>query len=426
MRKQVITNFVSKDGKVKACGEYCLSKEAVVEFNTITMVEGSLLNRDDTNHQKTINIGGVDRMRISSQCIKRPIRKSIAGEAGNTRRITYLVRKAIGFDTFSEEEWDLVDNFVFDFVGDKEKDGNKKAYKTKGAHYISSEELSAICSFILEHKEDILHPSKESKASFAKAIASFKTALVMGTPMNSEVALCGRMETAGFVHEVESALYINHQFSVDAFQNESDFFVASEDAKVMDTEDKRWGTNQESAIPGESDINSNTLYGWAAIDVTTLIANLSIGRDISNPDVQQFVLGEARRMVRDFAMAYVNIRPTAKQASCATFTRPELAYLTIGDRNEVAKRTYGNVYNKPVEPSYNDGVAKVAVDRLAKYISSDKFGSDNYEGRYWVENNEARNFPQELGIEEGLGYKEVVEKIDEVLASIKFFEVDAE
>lgn len=425
MKRQAITNFVNENGKVKVEGKYALSKEAVIEFNTITMVEASLLNRDDTNHQKTINIGGVDRMRISSQCIKRPIRKSIAGDAENTRRITYLVREKIGVDTFSEDEWDKVDAFVFGFIETKEKEDGKKASKsckTKGAHYISNEELNAICSFICEHKDEILNDEK--KKEFSKEVENFKVALVMSTPMSSEVALCGRMETSGFVHETQSALYITHQFSVDAFHNESDFFVANEDVKVMDVEDKRWGNNQESAIPGDSDINSNTLYGWAAIDVTTLISNLCVGRDISNPDVQQFVIDEAKRMVREFAFSFVNVRPAAKQVSCATFTRPELAYVTVGDKRKVSKHTYGNIYNKPVEPDYNEGVAKKAVTMLAEHISNDKFGENEYEERFWVENGEKRNFSEDLRINEDASYKLAVDKIEEIVGSIKFERVE--
>lgn len=436
----MVNNFVVNNGKRTLEGKYELSVRPRIEFNTLTMVEASLLNRDDANSQKSIVVGGVSRMRISSQCLKRPIRKAITNDAMNTRRISYLVLEDFKDDNLTDEEVNKIEAFVFYFLGEEQKDysSENEDRKTKKAYYVSEEELRAILLFVRGHKDEILSAElkaldskkkkkdgEEKKAyNFKEVFADgevekFKTALVMDTPMSSEVALCGRMETSGVLHETESAVHIAHAFSTDELSNDFDFFSANEDVKIFDVSEKRWGTNQESMIPGESNINSNTLYSYARLDVGVLIDNLCIGRDISNPEVQEFVKKEAIRMATEFAWAFVEIRPTAKQASCATYTRPDLAYVTIGDA--VPSVSYGNIYNKPVSYYKNKSVMENSIERLQNELEANCFNRNKYIGRYWVEpGRKDVTFSEKLGIDTGKTYEDVVNEIANVINSVTF------
>ena len=437
----MVNNFVVNNGKRTLEGKYELSVRPRIEFNTLTMVEASLLNRDDANKQKSVVVGGVSRMRISSQCLKRPIRKAIANDAMNTRRISYLVLEEFANDGLTDEEAGKIESFVFYFLGEAHKDYDNEGEdkKTKKAYYVSEEELRAILMFIRNHKDEILSAElkeveskkkkkdgeeKEKAYNFKEIFADgevekFKTALVMDTPMSSEVAICGRMETSGVLHETEAAVHIAHAFSTDELSNEFDFFSANEDVKILDVEEKRWGTNQESIIPGESDINSNTLYSYARLDVGVLIDNLCIGRDISKPEVQEFVKKEAVRMATEFAWAFVEVRPTAKQSSCATYTRPDLAYVTIGDA--VPSISYGNVYNKPVSYYKNKSVMEHSIERLQNELEANCFNRNKYIGRYWVEpGRKDVVFSENLGIETKKTYADVVSEIADVINSVTF------
>ena len=76
----------------------------LIEIHMIQNHSPSNLNRDDLGAPKTCIFGGVTRARISSQCLKRSIRRSVAFEdafrqAGllgtRTKRLPGLVHKAL-------------------------------------------------------------------------------------------------------------------------------------------------------------------------------------------------------------------------------------------------------------------------------------------------------------------------------------------
>src|SRR5262245_52235901 len=52
-----------------------------IQVHTLTVYAPSNLNRDDTGRPKTAKFGGVERLRISSQALKRAIRTSEAFKA---------------------------------------------------------------------------------------------------------------------------------------------------------------------------------------------------------------------------------------------------------------------------------------------------------------------------------------------------------
>lgn len=428
----MIDNYVkNNDENIILEGRYELSMRPRIEFNTLTTVEASLLNRDNTNQQKTIIVGGVPRMRLSSQCIKRPISRAITDDAFNTRRVTYKIREILGTNFLNcDDEWDKVDAFVIRLVEgtssdagakqEKGKKGEKKGTKkTNNAHLLSMREINTICNFIEAHKTDIIAGKVKSEEE-----EKLKTELVIATPMSSRVALCGRMETSGVTHETDSAVKLAHQFSVDAYNFENDYFVASEDIKISDISEKRWGTNAEAAIPGDTDINSNTLYGYSCLDVGILVDNLAIGNDISNMDVQKAIKEEAKRLVKEWSWGFVEIRPEAKQASAATYTRPTLAYITIGDR--VCNISYGDIYCKVVANTASKSVMDVAIERFRNALETDEFNRNEYIGRYWVERTDCKkeDFSEELNITTNMSYKDVVNRICSVIDTIEFVKIN--
>ena len=54
-----------------------MKKYPVIEFHILQSFPVSCLNRDDVGAPKTVVIGGVERLRVSSQCWKRSVRLAL-------------------------------------------------------------------------------------------------------------------------------------------------------------------------------------------------------------------------------------------------------------------------------------------------------------------------------------------------------------
>lgn len=423
MKNNVIDNFVlNEEGKPEKKGSFVLSRVPIVDFNILQTVGGSLLNRDDSNRQKTLTIGGVPRMRISSQCWKHVIRKYMDDETVNTRRLTFLLRKELAHLNLTDKDFDKIDKFVIKKYLNDDVDEEKKSKKTKRAHYVSMSEVAGIADFVEEHIAEILSGEDISKAMAAKKIA---TVLTAGLSINK--ALFGCMATEAYIRSVNGAAQVSQSFSVDAYMNGTDYFVAQEDVKTgLDVVD--WGNDAEAAIPGSMDLNSNTLYRHISLNIGLLIRNLSVGKDMSDPAMCDAVKDAAKRTIEKFATALILLTPSAKQNSCETRTTPYTVFVnTIYSDGMEGAKTYETAFVKPVVYNGIDSIEKTAADYLAKEVTADaETGLDprEYIGRYWVEKGMIRSFPEKLGITTDLGYKAVVEQVKALVDEIEFVRVE--
>ena len=73
-----------------------------VQFHLLTFYPPANLNRDDTGRPKTVFLGGVERLRVSSQALKRAIRTSdvfqnaLAGHLGTrTQRLGEEIERGL-------------------------------------------------------------------------------------------------------------------------------------------------------------------------------------------------------------------------------------------------------------------------------------------------------------------------------------------
>ncbi len=70
-----------------------------IQIHTLHSYPGTLLNRDDSGLAKRLPFGGVERLRISSQCLKRHWRVADDGHALGT------IDPGIGVSTRSRRVW---------------------------------------------------------------------------------------------------------------------------------------------------------------------------------------------------------------------------------------------------------------------------------------------------------------------------------
>ena len=168
----------------------------LVEIHILQNHSPSNLNRDDTGSPKECMFGGVKRARISSQCLKRSIRRSsvfqdeMAGFlATRTRRLPELVRDNLLASGVSEE---LADVAAKKASGFGTKDGKEREkFETAQTMFLTEADIQAVTAVLKDAALEAGTPAKFEKvpAKDLQAAAQLKGY----RPVSVDVALFGRM-----------------------------------------------------------------------------------------------------------------------------------------------------------------------------------------------------------------------------------------
>ena len=204
------------------------------------------LNRDDTGAPKTAVFGGKRRGRISSQCIKRSIRRSEAfqkafKESGllgtRTRRLPELIAEELRRLEADEEAIRAIVERVPEIGRESAKKGDEdegaddeveetatKEVETKQLIFIAPNELPVLAASLLEIYRK-LGASKWKKAKINEIAKELKTEL----PRSVDIAMFGRMTTSAAFEDVNAAVQVAHAISTNTLEQEFDYYTAVDD-----------------------------------------------------------------------------------------------------------------------------------------------------------------------------------------------------
>jgi len=331
------------------------------------------LNRDDSNTPKTCVFGGVQRGRISSQCLKRSWRTSSVFEeevGGNllgkrTRKLPELVADYLRENKINEDFIKSASRKLTGF-GNKERKENKDGDFTAQMILYSPSDIAAIGEMLIEliHKcSDI----KEFEKLTAKELqASLKES--SSRPITLDIALLGRMVTSDAFADVEASMQVAHAISTNKITMETDFFVAMDDLISGSGND-----DLGAGMMGDIDYNSNCYYIYASLDLEELRANLK-----NTPDSEKIVRAAIPALLN--AMAFSN--PSGKQNSFAGHSLPCAVCVECKDRKIPV--SYANAFVKPVSADKNGDLVFNSIQKLADEVDSIKndFGDLSRE-RFW-------------------------------------------
>jgi CRISPR system Cascade subunit CasC len=291
-----------------------------VQLHLLTFYPPANLNRDDTGRPKTAIIGGVERLRISSQSLKRSVRTS---DVFKTKLDGHLAKRTRRLG--AEIQMHLVEK------GMEEKTSIATARK-----------IAKIFGTLEDEKEDNLThirqlafiSPKEREAAFAladmalagRAIDPQPTAVLAKVDTAADIAMFGRMLADNLDFNREAAVQVAHAFTTHRVIVEDDFFTAVDDLKTQ-AEDAGAG------FVGELGFGSGLFYLYVCIDTELLVANLG-GND-----------GVAKCAVTALTEALATVSPGGKQASFASRARAE--YLLV-EKGSQQPRTLGSAFAKPV------------------------------------------------------------------------------
>lgn len=288
------------------------ARNVFVEFHVLRSHAPGNMNRDDLGTPKTAQFGGVRRLRVSSQCVKRTWRTSewFQGVLGReqlgldvlgvrTKRLPSMVRKELG-DALDGQALDGLDE-VLQRIGRSGAPSKEEEKTTAHLLFLTSEEVVAVREFAKKNKADLgklakltaeaksadeakegepeAKPKKKSaKASKGDATAhgelletlqrAFKAHMQESAPRNAvDVALFGRFVTSDEFRTVDAAMQVAHALGTQKVELEYDYFSAVDDKKEP-------GDDAGAGHIGESEFAQSVLYQYAVCDWRALLANL--------------------------------------------------------------------------------------------------------------------------------------------------------
>lgn len=310
------------------------------------------LNRDDSGAPKSCFFGGVQRGRISSQCLKRSWRtsevfKNLGSYGIRTRYMPELIAQKLEAMGVEEEYMEAV-KVLLTGIGNKEGKTNTEG-QTQIIFY-SEEELDRIAVRMKEfiQKDGSVKEFKKRKPKEIKElIKDAKT-----NPITADIALFGRMVTSDYFADVDASMQVAHAISTHAVNRESDYFTAVDD--LLQAKDE-----VGAGMIGDVDYNSCCYYEYASLDTDAFAFNLKNVKDSE-------VLVEKLIPVLLQAMAYSN--PSGKQNTFAGQVFPELVMVEC--KKDKIPLSYVNAFEEPVSIWGNKPkVVTRSIYKLLEYVN---------------------------------------------------------
>lgn len=344
----------------------------LIQIHILQNYAPSNLNRDDTGSPKTTYFGGVQRGRISSQCLKRSMRLSetftdaFEGNgllAKRTRRLPGLIEAALKEMQVDEGTISAIVQRVPE-IGSESGRGAGKAkegepLKTRQLIFVGQNEVKPLAEKLLA-----LYQEKGSKAWKGLKIADITNALGKSVPRSVDVAMFGRMTTSAAFEDVQAAVQVAHALSVNAVEQEFDYFTAVDDLQP----DEEPG----AGMIGDVEYNSSTYYKYINVHWEGLVENL--GDDDDARDV-------ARQAVAALLEAAATAQPSGKQNTFAAHNLPDLVLVEVREKNLPV--SYANAFIEPARQKAKRTLMDDAVAKLGDYMArvGQTYNLDNMDKR---------------------------------------------
>ena len=328
-----------------------MTRKNFINFHVLISHSPSCLNRDDMNMQKTAVFGGMNRVRISSQSLKRAMRMSdyhkstLGAPSVRTRDLAKLKVR------FTEL---LQDRFDAELVGRALEWISGKEGIADGADAVapwSVEEVAYFCELMRSGDVD----AKKLEKQIEKDARPFREA--MGKAV--DIALSGRMATSGLMTSLpaDGALAVAHAITTHAVEPQDvDWFTAVDDL------------TQDAGETGAGHLNtqqfsSGVFYRYASLNLKQLQVNLGLLPDMKSPETADS-RKRALEIARHAFHMLATVVPSAKQQSFAAHNLADFALVSFADQ----PISLSNAFEQPVKKDYkNGGFLKPSIQSLGEY-----------------------------------------------------------
>jgi CRISPR system Cascade subunit CasC len=336
----------------------------LIEIHIIQNHSPANLNRDDLGAPKTCIFGGAIRARISSQCLKRSIRRSpefttaLEKDGGVRTRslIREIARRAHGN---GEPPEDLLGSI-------------RKVFENGGVTFKKATESDPnkmdIIWFVPNSSINTMAAAAKNAENLANEIAQ----ILSQKPLVPDIALSGRMtefDAKGpFANldsfRVEAALSAAHAISTHEVINEVDYFTAVDDR----------ASGAAAAFLEEAMFNSACFYKHFVIDFEQLVKNLGNDTKLASTTVKCFLDAAAKA------------NPSGKQHAFAAFNLPDGVLVEVKTKSATPV-SYANAFADPVPEKSERGLIGESIARLGQYAHDLVVGYGIEAERFWFSPN---------------------------------------
>lgn len=353
-----------------------------IEIHLLQSFPPANLNRDENGMPKSTIFGGRPRARISSQCQKRAVRKYYHEHhnelgidpnlfADRSRSFNRELTKLLIDVGIISGQAEIVAKLAVSVLTEKpKKEKDKKGKNAKKNEdvqddeteentseptsssksdtilFLGRTEVKSIAQIIKDNWSDI----EESLATEVSALGKLKKLIVpvVQPPKDSknafgksgDVALFGRMMAVLPEGKVDAAVQMAHAISVNALQQEFDFFTAVDDL----------GTDDDPGADhlGETGYNSSTYYRYTNVDIEQLTKNIGSSESVKS-------------IVKAFVQAFVQAIPSGHQNSFAAHTPPALVMIVVRKSQPIS---LVDAFEEPIRPRDGKSLLDNAVTAI--------------------------------------------------------------
>lgn len=361
-----------------------------INFHILISHSPSCLNRDDMNMQKSAIFGGKRRVRVSSQSLKRTMRKSPyyaqhLGEASIRSRDLELLKDEFNDLLGGEFDESIIKEALERFAKtkassedvedeqDTEENEKSSDKKIAVAPWIK-DEFKIICQIVREVRAEGLSSEEEEKvkqafdkqkgkkkkpleffidAAFGKKIEKRveikREVLLKAIGSAADVALSGRMATSGLMTTIEGSLALAHVITTHAVDADIDWFTAVDDLQ-----------EHGSGHLDTQEFSSGVFYRYASLNLKQLQMNMGLISDIKAPETPAS-RQDALKIASHILHLLTTETPSAKQQSFAAHNLADLAMVSFSD----IPVSLANAFEEPVKAA--PGFIKPSIKALGEY-----------------------------------------------------------
>ena len=312
-----------------------------IQLHCLTSYPPSNLNRDDLGRPKTAVMGGVNRLRVSSQSLKRAWRTSEVFESAmgqwkgtRTKRLGLEVQGWLTAGGVAEADAKVWAAAIAEQFGKLKKD----SLEIEQLAHVAPEEWGRIRQLA------------DTLATEKRAPEANELALLRERPKAVDIALFGRMLASNPTFNVEAAAQVAHALTVHAVTVDDDYFTAVDDLN-------QYQEDGGAAHIGETGFGAGVFYLYLCIDRDLLVENLQGDRELANQALAALLEAVAK------------VSPTGKQNSFAS--RAYTSYI-LAEKGAQQPRSLSVAFLKPV----------VGGDQLAAAIQAQETQRDNFDKVY--------------------------------------------
>ena len=314
-----------------------------IQLHLLTAYAPSNLNRDDFGRPKTAEMGNTNRLRISSQSLKRAWRTSDCFYQSLSDHIGVRSRRFA-------RDWvykPMVDN------GISEKIAKESAIKIAGQFGKLKNEKSPKDPLDNLEIEQLVHISSNEQQVIKQLVdllisekrepTDNEVKLLRKENSSIDIALFGRMLADSPAFNIEAACQVSHALGVSAVTIENDFFTAVDDLNDYDVD-------AGSAHLGSRGFASALFYTYVCISRDLLLENLN-GDEIL-----------VEKSLKALTESAAKVAPTGMQNSFAS--RAYTSYLLI-EKGSQQPRSLAVAYFNPIRSQdlVNDAITRLEEQR---------------------------------------------------------------